>query len=312
MTTYILLRTRRWCVLPLLLVLLLAPGIAFSCDVCGCANGGSYFGMMPQAHRAMAGVRYQYLHFDTHPTSQVLHTQETFRITELYGRFFPVKRVQVLAFLPYRFDEQITTSEVKQQQGFGDATVLASYNVLNTFMDSDESRRFNHTLLIGGGIKLPTGRFRYNAENPLEVANANFQPGTGSTDFIANAFYTITQDKWGLALNVSRKFNTTNSQGYRFGNQWYGTAELYRTFSLGNLSLVPHLGVYAEHSAHGSQDQKLLTETGGSLLNATAGATLFANHWMLGITAQRPLAQNLSGGHVVARSRALVQVAWLF
>ncbi|GAB3170225.1 transporter family protein [Telluribacter humicola] len=312
MTTHISVCTSYWRVLPLLFTLLLTPELTYSCDVCGCANGGSYFGMMPESHRAMAGVRYQYLHFNTHPTSQVLRTEETFRITELYGRFFPVQRVQVLAFLPYRFDEQVTTSEVKQQQGFGDATVLASYNVLNSFMDSDESRRFNHTLLVGGGIKLPTGRFRYDTENPLEVANANFQPGTGSTDFITNAFYTLTKDQWGLALNLSRKFNTTNSQGYRFGNQWYGTAELYRTFLLSNLSLVPHLGVYAEHSAHGSQGHKLLTETGGNLVNGTAGATLFARHWMLGITAQRPLAQNLSGGHVVARSRALVQVAWLF
>lgn len=284
-----------------------------ACDVCGCANSGSYFGLMPQSHKSMVGLRYSNLNFETHPGSEYFRTNEQFQITELYGRFYPAKRVQVMAFLPYRVDRQLLVdATTKKQQGWGDATVLANYNILNTFMDSEESHRVNHSLQVGGGIKLPTGRFQYDEEDPLAVANANFQPGTGSADFILNAFYTLTAGKWGALLTASHKLNTTNARDYRFGNQTYGSADLYRTSAVGKVSLMPHLGLYAEHSDYGKLEGRTLYETGGNLLNGTAGVSVFTTHWTAGLSLQQPLAQNLSKGDVVSQTRALVQVAWLF
>lgn len=292
------------------LLVMALPG--YACDVCGCANSGAYFGLMPQSHKSLIGVRYQRMSFKTHQESDILRTEETFNITEVYARFFPLKRVQVMAFLPYRFDQQVTMADTKKQNGIGDVTVLVNYNVLNTLMDKESSGSFTHTLLVGGGIKAPTGRFKYDENNLLDVANANFQAGTGSTDFIVNSFYTINYGDWGLAVNASGKFNTTNAQKYRFGNQYYGTMDLYRSFKVGNITLTPNVGVYAEKSLHGSQDGEKIKETGGYLVNATAGVTLFANRWTLGISGQNPISQKLSIGHVQANARGLIQVGWLF
>jgi hypothetical protein len=272
----------------LLFVFLLAVPAAKACDICGCANSGSYFGLLPQSHKSLVGVRYQRLHFVTHPDSKVLRTEEHFNVSEVYGRFFPIKRVQVMAFVPYRIDRQVTSADVKKQNGLGDVTVLANYNVLNTLMDKENSGSFTHTLLLGGGIKVPTRKFKFDENNTLQVANANFQLGTGSTDFIVNAFYTINKDQWGLATNVSRKFNTTNSQDYRFGNQLFGTMDLYRSFKIGNISLTPSLGVYAEKSEHGIKKGEVLKETGGTLFNGAAGGTLFSERWTVGIKAGNP------------------------
>lgn len=296
----------------LLYALLILSPATFACDACGCSNSGSYFGLMPQSNKSLIGVRYQRLNFVTHPDSHVLRTEETFNVTEVYGRFFPVKRVQVMAFIPYRFAQQVTTSETKKQNGVGDATVLVNYNLLNTLMDKESASDFNHTLMLGGGVKVPTGRFKYDENNLAEVANANFQSGSGTTDFILNAFYTVNKGQWGLAMNVSRKFNTTNQEHYRFGNQLYGTVDLYRSFKIGNLSLTPNLGVYGEKSELGTKEGKKVLETGGTLLSGTAGITLFANRWTLGVSAQKPLAQNLSTGFVQARSRGMIQIGWLF
>jgi hypothetical protein len=296
----------------LLYILLGLSPASYACDACGCSNSGAYFGLMPQSNKTLVGVRYQHLNFVTHIDSPVLRTEETFNVTEVYGRFFPVKRVQVMAFLPYRFASQTTTSEIKKQNGLGDATVLVNYNLLNTLMDKEEASNFNHTLLVGGGIKVPTGRFKYDENNLSDVANANFQAGSGTTDFIINAFYTITNSDWGLAMNLSRKFNTTNAEHYRFGNQLYGTMDLYRSFKVGKLAITPSVGLYGEKSALGTKQDLKITETGGTLLNATAGVTLFANRWTLGITGQQPLSQNLSAGFVRARSRGMIQVGWLF
>lgn len=295
-----------------LLTLLLAPVISQACDICGCANSGSYFGLMPQSNKSVIGIRYNYLNFTTHPASQVLRTEEKFNVTELYARFFPIKRVQIMAFLPYRMDQQITTSGTKKQNGFGDMTILANYNILNTLMDRENPSKFRHTLMVGGGIKLPTGRFKYDENDVLQVANANFQPGTGSTDFILNAFYTVNLDQWGLGFNVSRKFNTTNSQEYHFGNQLYGTMDLYRSFKVGNITLTPTVGLYAEQSARGTKNDVVLDETGGKQLNGTVGVNLFSNRWTLGINGQKPITQKSNSGHVIAKERVLVQVGFLF
>ncbi|MCF2443359.1 transporter [Dyadobacter sp. CY345] len=294
------------------IIFLLTAQVSLACDICGCANSGSYFGLMPKSHKSVIGLRYRRLHFVTHADSKVLKTEEHFNVGEVYARLFPIKRVQVMAFLPYRIDKQVTSADVKKQNGMGDITVLANYNILNTFMDKETSGAFNHTLMLGGGVKLPTGDFKFDENNTLEVANANFQLGTGSTDLIVNAFYTINKDQWGLATNISRKFNTANSQGYRFGDQVFGTVELYRSFNIGSISLTPSIGVYGEHADHGKQQGKELDIKGGRLLNGTAGVTFFSNKWTLGVNAQKPVAQKSASGHVVAKERLMVQVGFLF
>ncbi|HWV28325.1 MAG TPA: hypothetical protein VN038_01675 [Dyadobacter sp.] len=296
----------------IILLVLAPPPQAAACDICGCANSGAYFGLLPQSHKSLVGVRYQRMRFVTHGDSKVLRTEEHFNIGELYTRFFPIKRVQVMAFVPFRADKQVTSGGVKKQSGLGDITLLGNYNLFNTFMDSENARTFNHTLLIGGGVKLPTGKFSFDENDALQVANANFQPGTGSTDFILNAFYTITKGQWGVGANVSRKFNRTNSEGYRFGNQLYGTLDVYRSVALGKLTVTPAVGIYAEYAGHGIQNGKALEITGGRLANATAGITLFSDRWTMGITGQKPIAQRSASGHVVAKERLLVQLGFLF
>ncbi|PWJ57662.1 hypothetical protein CLV98_106134 [Dyadobacter jejuensis] len=293
------------------LLVLLSPA-AHACDACGCANSGSYFGLMPQSNKTLVGVRYQQLHFKSHPDSRVLVTDEAFHVGELYTRFSPINRVQVMAFLPYRFSSQTTTSETKTQNGLGDASVLINYNLLKPTMDPERMSAFTHTLLVGGGLKLPTGRFKYEEGNTADVANPNFQLGTGSTDFMINAFYTLNYKSWGLAANLTRKFNTTNKDHYRFGNQLYGTIDLFKSFDLSTIKITPSVGVYAEKSALGKRDGIAINETGGTLVNGTMGITLFANRWTLGVTAQKPLAQNLSDGFVLAKPRGMIQLGWMF
>lgn len=294
-------------------ILLCFPGgLLFACDVCGCANSGSYFGLMPQSHKSIVGVRYNHMYFETHPDSKILRTAETFNIAELYARFFPIKRVQVMAFVPYRFDRQSTSAITKTNSGLGDISVLANYNLFNTFMDGSGSSKVTHTLLVGGGIKLPTGKFRFDSNDYLQVANASFQPGTGSVDFVVNAFYTLKYGDWGLSSNVSGKINTTNPEEYRFGNQLYGTVDVFRTLPVGKYSLTPSVGVYGEKAGHGTDRGKELEITGGTILNGSVSLNFFAEKWMLGVTMQKPVYQRSNSGDVFARDRFQVQLGWLF
>ncbi|MDP1051393.1 hypothetical protein, partial [Klebsiella quasipneumoniae] len=65
----------------------------------------------------------------------------------------------------------------------------------------------------------PTGRFKYDLNSSEEVANPNFQLGTGSTDFLLNAIYTVRYNQWGLNTDLTYKINTKNSNQYQYGNK---------------------------------------------------------------------------------------------
>jgi hypothetical protein len=63
-----------------------------ACDICGCGSGSYYIGLMPQFHKNFVGIRYRYSIFDSHLGHShhgIFATQETFRTTEIWGRFYP-------------------------------------------------------------------------------------------------------------------------------------------------------------------------------------------------------------------------------
>ncbi len=276
-----------------------------ACDICGCGVGNAYYGIMPQSYRNFIGVRYRYRTYDSHLNSQLLRTKETFQTTELWGRFYPTQRIQMLAFVPYNFNFQQDAATSARLNGLGDMTILANYNVLNTNMDTLD-RAFNHTLLLGGGIKLATGRSNFRDDGSLG-ANANFQLGTGSTDFLVNALYTLRYKSWGWNSDVSYRISTTNPDHYRFGNRLSGSTSAFYVTSAGkNLTLMPNVGVTAEYSAEDRKNGVRNSQTGGYATLATAGVETYFGKFVAGVNFQQPLAQNLAKGDSKAQQRLQV------
>lgn len=77
-----------------------------ACDLCGCANGSSFVGLLPRSGSQFVGMRYRLRSFDSHLNSQMLKTKEEYNTLEVWGRFYPIKKLQVLAFLPYNDNQQ--------------------------------------------------------------------------------------------------------------------------------------------------------------------------------------------------------------
>src|SRR5690606_15635754 len=107
-------------------------------------------------------------------------------------------------------------------------------------------KTFKHTLLAGGGVKLPTGA--YNATNNGEVLSANMQPGTGSTDVLLNGIYTIRYKKLGLNTDFTYRINTKGKNDYRFGNRYNASANLFYWQDVNGLAVLPSVGVYYENA----------------------------------------------------------------
>jgi hypothetical protein len=283
-----------------------------ACDICGCGSGSYYIGLMPQFHKNFVGIRYRYSIFDSHLGHShhgIFATQETFRTTEIWGRFYPHQKVQVLAFLPYQFNSQAENGVTKNLQGLSDALIITNYNIFNTLYDTTV---FKHSFWLGGGMKLATGKYQYEQADHQQVANPNFQLGTGSNDFILTANYLIRYRKFGLNTDVSYKINTKNSQNYRFGNRLSGNLQVFYIRNLGSLGMMSSAGFYFEKSAIDLRNGYLVENTGGGLVAGTLGLDVFFKNISVGVNFQNPLAQNLADGQIKAQNRVLGHFTFTF
>ena len=293
------------------LIIILLSGLYFipqktsACDLCGCGNGGSFLGILPQSHRGFVGLRYSHKSYDSHINSVSSQTQEDFWKTELWARAYPFKKVQVLAFIPYSFNKQTIKKNGQQTdlQGFGDASMLINYNILNTMTDTIP-HRFFHNFLVGGGVKLPTGRYQYDLYSDTEVGNPNFQLGTGSLDFMLNLVYTLRHKNWGLNSDFSYKINSQNSNEYRFGNRMTANVSTLYFIRLGDQkTLMPNAGVTYENGNLDSKSGVKNIRTGGESLLGSYGLESYFKGFSVGVNYQIPIAQNLSNGELRANNR---------
>ncbi|MDU0807692.1 hypothetical protein [Aquirufa regiilacus] len=296
----------------LLLFLLFASYTTWGCDLCGCSNSNSFFGLMPASNRGFLGVRYRTQSFDSHIGSSYLASHEQFQSTEVWGRFYPVKNIQVLGFLPYNMHSQQTSTQKFQVTGLGDPSFLIQYNLINTLLDTTY-RELNHNLLVGAGLKLPLGKFRYDTANPSEVANANFQLGTGSIDFTIQSTYGIRYQAWGLNFDGQVKLTGTNPEEYKFGNRISGATTLFYAYGKGHrITLMPYANLYAEYSTYDKSQGQVNTRTGGSMSLVGLGIECTSRKAMFGTTIQTPIIQQLSGGEIKANNRISAHFTFLF
>ncbi len=311
--------TMRNFILPFLLFLFISiPSKA--CDLCGCGAGSYYLGVMPQFQKNFVGLRYRTASFDSHlgqtgggnsNYSSLFRTQERFYAAEIWARFYPHPKLQLLAFLPYQWNFQDENNQTKSLSGIADASIIAQYEIFNTTNDTI-SQKFEHSFFIGTGIKLPTGKSNFDTEDALQVANANFQLGTGSTDFLLTSQYTIRYKKTGFTADLAYKINTENNQNYRFGNRVSSNATLFYVKQIGKFGFMPTLGTYYEHNQKDKREDKTVFDTGGNLLNAVLGTQVYTGRFMVGFNYQTPLKQNLANQKIKSKDRFMVQTVFLF
>lgn len=289
----------------LLLAVVFAGYASNACDVCGCGSGGQYFGLLPVANRSFAGVQYQYYRFNTqHPSlfgnSRIERSTNTYSTVQAWGRYTMGKRVQFFAFVPYRYNLQQTDTGAYAEKGIGDITVIADVVVLN-----DKLGRFTHQLLAGGGVKLPTGKY-IGVTDMDRMGLPNMQPGTGSTDFVVNANYTVRRLAAGLNMDAIYSLTTSNSDQLKYGNRLGVGVVAFRFVDMGRVSLLPQAGARYEYALHDYDNYSrrwLNEQSGGYMTFATLGLQAYLNRVGLRAMYSHPVAQRYSVGYVQAKAR---------
>lgn len=267
---------------------------AAACDVCGCSIGGNYFGILPQFHRHFIGLRWSTESSYTGLSGALLqagkyHSTEQFSSLDLVARFYPARRWQVLMLAPYHWYHQTEDGKQTSVQAPGDVSVLANYVLLDT---GDSTRyRWRHTLSLGGGLKLPTGRHDFDASDGGTL-NPNLQPGTGSTDFLLSAAYTLRRGAWGLSADLLARLNTANDRSYHFGNRLSSTAKLFYWTNWHGLTLLPNAGIFGDAAQNNRDGDTVLKGSKGFTAFATLGCDAYFGHFSAGFSVQPPVWQS--------------------
>ncbi|WP_118950075.1 transporter family protein [Taibaiella helva] len=303
----------------LLLFYFLLAGLASvqACDICGCGAGSSYLGILPDFTTKIIGIRYRYnsvlSHVPPEGVASYLTAKERYYTAELWGGWTFGNKVRVMAAVPLSYNTRKSQEEDDSKTGLGDISIQGLYHLLARKSTLGNSKLLVQDLWIGGGIKLPTGKYEpLDRDESGKSANL-FQLGTGSFDFMLTGMYDIRLQDAGLNLSGSYKFNTTNHYDYDYGNKWNGNAQLYYKFRVGKQATVaPNLGMSYERSAEDLNEGYSVFTSGGYALYGTVGAELQYRKIALGGNWQPVLDQHLAGGVVKPLNRMMMHLSLMF
>ena len=162
-----------------------APRTGRACDMCGC-----FMGITPYDNQSGLSLMHRYRIFNGyHDYGQTGHffpagarpffpaalnadngfehesqgdptDFEAYRVLELRGKYFLSRRVELNAFVPYVMNTSQVSGRQLNTAGLGDVTVFAGYHLIRAI----ETAGVQSRLVVGGGLKLPTGNdHRQNA-----------------------------------------------------------------------------------------------------------------------------------------------------
>lgn len=285
-----------------------------ACEICGCGVGNFYMGLLPNFESKFIGVRYQYMRYNTvmkEDASQ--YSKDTYQTAEIWGGWNIGKRWRVMGFVPYQINKQVTDDGNKSNNGLGDIIVLGNFSLLHKYRLKANKKTTEHEWWIGGGIKLPTGYYNVDLESShANLGDVNAQMGTGSTDFLVNTSYNLRFDKWGVNTTLNYKINTTNNNGYYFGNRFMANSLAYYNIPVKHTVFAPNAGLLFEDAASNYLHDEKVELTGGHALFAMTGIEMSFNKIGAGVNAQLPMAQNFADHQTECKIRAMAHVSLSF
>jgi hypothetical protein len=284
---------------------------ASACEICGCGVGNFYLGLLPHFNSKFFGLRYHYMHYHTQLANDATQfSNDYYKTVELWSGINIGPKLQILAFVPYHINKQFTDDGIKTQNGIGDISILLNYNLLHTRSNAGKNL-IEHQLWIGAGIKLPTGKNNVDINDPsVNPGDVNSQSGTGSTDFLLNASYDVSINKFGVSTSVNYKINTDNKTGYRFGNRFTAnTFAFYKLRAMG-LGIAPNVGLLYENSASNNLNKATVVQTGGHLISVAGGVEMNFKKIALGANLQLPVVQNFAEGQTQSKVKGLVHLTF--
>jgi len=299
--------------LVLLVAIVLISYTGKACDICGCGLGNYYLGIVPLFNNSFFGVRYHYRQFHTQiKNDETQFSNDYFQTIELWGGINVGKKWQILFFLPYNLNKQASDDGINKINGIGDMATMVNYSLLEKTSMNKKNQLMYQQLLVGAGIKLATGKSEIDPAASDIIALANSQLGTGSTDFMINAAYTLRINKAGFTTNLCYKLNTRNKENYQFGNRFSSTTFFFYSIKSSGITITPNMGILYEHDAANKLNQVAVDETGGYLTAVAAGLEVSFRKTTIGFNIQAPASQDFASGQTTSKLRTMAHISFGF
>jgi hypothetical protein len=297
--------------------IVMIPSFAQACDICGCGIGNNYIGLLPEFQKRMLGVRYRHNRMYTHLGINQAHTHlttiEKYQNVELWGGWQFYNKWRLLVNVPYNIIQKENAVTLKQENGLGDVQMNIYRNLLEKKLTSKQAKIWSHSMWIGAGLKLPTGKYNAIVSNENLNATNTYQLGTGSIDAIFAVMYDIRKMDMGWNTQVQYKYNTINKDNYSYGNKWSISTQLYHKFFIKKrLRLVPSLGTLYENSTLDKKYGYDVFASGGTMISGQLGLEVNVKRWALGFNYQHPLYQNLAHSIIAAKDKFMIHCSIAF
>jgi hypothetical protein len=286
------------------IVIAMAMQAGHACDICGMGVSNSNPFLFPHLHKRYFGINYLYRSYQI-TTDDGITSTERYNTWLMAAQFTIGKRIQIYASLPMQANSEEDYFGKQSINGLGDATFSINYKLF------DRTAGINrHTILIGGGIKLPTGQ--NTAVRSTELDEQNFQLGTGSIDYIITGSYTFSHKAWTFGTTASYKYNTPNDAGFRFGDIITTSIVAAYTHTADKFSLSPYVQLRNEVQMVNADDHVLQTHTGGNALYAAIGSDVNFRKISLGVAYQVAPIQHLAEDQVKVNPSFSTRISFTF
>jgi len=295
------------------LLLLIGAQETKACEICGCGVGNYYIGILPQFKNRFIGLRYHYNHFNTRlQNDPSQYSKDYYQTVEIWSGWNIGKRFQLLTSVPFNFNHQESDEGISNLKGLGDVVVLMNYKLFDVNSKTSNGKNIYQQLWLGGGVKLPTGKFEIDPNSSDIASMANMQLGSGSTDILLNGMYNVRVSKFGITTQANYKISTTNDDNFRFGNKFSANSFVSYSMTAGKTTISPNMGLLFENTDASKSAAEKIDLTGGSLFQGAVGVEFGINKITFGINAQLPLAQNFAENQTEQKIKGMAHVSFSF
>lgn len=312
--------------------LLLAP-TGRACDICGC-----FMGITPYDNQSGISLMHRYRIFNGYqqysqspqffpsgaqpfapaklnssdPAYAHSHKGdptdfEAFRVLELRAKYFLAQRLELNAYVPYAMNTSQINGKQINLSGVGDVTFFAGYHLIRAI----ETAGVQSRLVVGGGIKLPTGNFR--RENSVGHRYPTLtQTGTGTTDGFVYANYIASLRNVGLSLNTSYRRAAANRFEESLAPGFTTFANLFYRFPLGqNWQLYPSAQFFYEKTKGELFEGQLTGEHAMNNALLGPGLDIYYKNFSLNTSVQLPV-YTAATDHPASAGRMVLALGYSF
>lgn len=313
-----------------LFIVVFLPFFVFACDICGNFNGitpydnqsslqlvhryrlFSHVNINGQPYVPAGAYRIDPTFTPQHSGSEQHALQkgdfESFKVVELRGRIFFHRRVEIGLQTSWVQSKSRMFGVFNETSGIGDATVSVGYHLLRRLSDE---YRFKQRLVIGAGIKLPTGNS--SACDTLGVRkHLYFQNGTGSVDEIFYLQHVLGFGKFGSSFTLSSKMCGTNKYEEQLKPAFTLNGSVFWQWSKEKFRIAPQIQFYGEHTKGLYVNDVYESHSGMTMLMGGAGADIFFGQLGVHTGFQLPLYEVTHDTDPSATFRALLGLSWSF